>query len=381
MIRTTRHGSYYAPLYIRRPWYKKRKSWGIIAVISVICWSLARQRLNIIQQKLKQEEKLTNIEKEIYKLLQLSGQVSGDGGEDDKKEDVHHFDGVYPNSLLTLFYPYTMLRDIVLDQPVADSDIPFFWHLHNSDEKLFKDILTDCYGLKMVELNDLKAVEHAREINLVANLDRKKHVVTSPFIRETATIFTTNNFGRNLCFFRHPVDYDVHPLLPNFEPHNDNWLVRLLSDEHVNPITFKELGIAKKVVFQTCVVGTIDKMKTSILRQADYFGWSQIGRGEGPRKKTAEERAKLNEEEIALLKEEEDDFVREEETCIDKHLSKNQPKQTFVDHDSPEWKKFYKDNKYDCQLYELARSAWRAQIQTAIPLYLQAQRLEDPEEE
>lgn len=379
MIRTTRHGSYYAPLYIRRPWYKKRKSWGIIAVVSVICWSLTRQRLIVIQQKLKDDKQLTNVEKKLYTVFRLSKQVNGDGDEDDKKEeDAHHFDGRYPNSLLTLFYPYTMLRDVVLDQPVEESDIAFFWHLHNSDEKLIKGILTDCYGLKMVELNDLKAVEHAREIDLVANLDRKKHVITSPFIRETATVFSTRNFGRNLCYFRHPVDYDVHPLLPNFAPHNDNWLVRLLSDEHVNPITFKELGIAKKVIFQACVVGTIDSMKASVIRQADYFGWSKFGKGEGPRKKTAEEREMLTDEEKETLQEEEEDFIREEETCIDKHLSgdKKLPAETFVDHDSPEWKKFYKSNKYDCQLYELSRSAWRAQTQTIIPFYLQTQRNE-----
>jgi hypothetical protein len=36
------------------------------------------------------------------------------------KDGKYH--GRYPNSLLTLFYPFTLLRDVVLDQPVAPAD-------------------------------------------------------------------------------------------------------------------------------------------------------------------------------------------------------------------------------------------------------------------
>jgi hypothetical protein len=42
------------------------------------------------------------------------------------------YHGRYPNSLLTLFYPFTLLRDVVLDQPVISADVPFFWHVHVS---------------------------------------------------------------------------------------------------------------------------------------------------------------------------------------------------------------------------------------------------------
>ncbi|EJK53687.1 hypothetical protein THAOC_26821, partial [Thalassiosira oceanica] len=34
------------------------------------------------------------------------------------------FHGRYPNSLLTLFYPFTLFRDVVLDQPVEPTDVP-----------------------------------------------------------------------------------------------------------------------------------------------------------------------------------------------------------------------------------------------------------------
>ena len=39
-----------------------------------------------------------------------------------------------------------------------------------------------------------------------------------------------------------------------------------------------------------------------------------------------------------------------------------------------EWRAFYEANKLDCKLYEIARSTWRAEIQTIIPLMLQKQR-------
>ena len=387
MIRT-RYTSYHAqaPIYNRRPWYKKRKSWVIVVGIVASFTLFVRQTLFQIEQKeslakeKEEEVKLTSIEKTVQSFFGNKKAGSSEGEED---EDKHHFDGRYPHSLLTLFYPYTMLRDVVLDQPVADTDIPFFWHLHKSDEGLIKGILKDCYNLQIVELNDLKSIEHAKEVDLVAGLDRTKHVITSPFIRETATVFSKDNFGRMFCFTRHPVDYDVHPALPNFAPHNDNWLCRLLSDVHVEPITFKQLGVAKKVLFQTCVMGTLDKMKESIIRQADYFGWSKLGKGEGPKKTSAGQKKKLTDEDIQNEKDALEDYEREEEQCLDRHLDGNIPEETFVDHDSDEWKEFYKTNLYDCQLYEIGRSVWRAQIQTIIPHYLQVQRdnPDDDEEE
>ena len=38
------------------------------------------------------------------------------------------FHGRYPNSLLTLFYPFTLFRDVVLDQPVDPNDVPVSYY-------------------------------------------------------------------------------------------------------------------------------------------------------------------------------------------------------------------------------------------------------------
>ncbi len=261
------------------------------------------------------------------------------------------YHGTYPHSLLTLFYPYTLLRDVVLDQPISDTDIPFFWHLHNTDEIAVKRILRDCYGLEIIELNDKESIDKARELNIVKDLNRTKHVITSPFIRETSEIFTTDNFGRMICFTRHPLDYDLHPDLPTFEA-KDNWLTRLLSNWHTEELTFKELGVAKHVIRQCCLMGNQDRMKSSLIRIGEHMNWP-FANGM---------------------------TIQEGNKCMDDALI-GFPTQKWRDHATRDWQNFYKDTKYDCQLYELSRSVWRSQIQTIIPYELQLSRDEDDDEE
>ena len=257
------------------------------------------------------------------------------------------FMGRYPNSLLTLFYPYTLLRDIVLDQPIAESDVPFFWYVHKSDYEIGKKVLTDCYGLTLVELKDYDSIEKARRMNIVSSLSRQ-HVVVSPHIREVCEIFTMDNFGRMFAFFRHPLDYELVPEMPTF-PDKDNYLTRLLSDVHEGPIEFKQLGIAKKVVYVTTLVGKIDRMVDSIIRWGQYWGWQFV-----PGKS---------------------------ESCVVEIVDKYNPEETYIDHESEEWKEFYAKNPLDCQLFEQSDASWRGQIQTAIPYETQLKRAEPSEDE
>ena len=265
--------------------------------------------------------------------------------------DPTKYHGTYPHSLLTLFCPYTLLRDVILDQPVSDTDIPFFWHLHVSDEKIYKRILTECFGKELVELNDLETITQAKDLNIVSKLDPKKHVITSPFIRETAEIFTTDNFGRMIAFYRHPLDYDLHPALPVFES-KDSWLCRYLSDVHVEELTFKEMGVAKQVIRQCSLVGTLDKFRQTVIRTAIHLDWpyaNGMSNGEG-------------------------------EKCVDDILV-DKPEEKFADHTSEAWLAFHEVNLYDCQLYELSQSSWRHQIQTIIPMEVQLSRAEDDDED
>lgn len=286
------------------------------------------------------------------------------------------FHGRYPNSLLTLFYPLTLYADVVLDQPVDPSDVPFFWHPHVSDEVAVKAVLTQCYGAELVELNSIHDIEVARRDKLIPTLvskgrigkeaidkdglyggqRQKPLIIASPHIRVAAELFSQENFGRTFAFYRHPIDYDVHPELRQslpLEAMSNNFLTRLLSNIHTGTLGFKELGTAKQVIRQTTIAGTRDLMSESLFRFGKYHGWVPIG-GLG-------------------TKESIDDDDNIAKTCID-NVIKDIPGELYADHGSPEWHTFYNANKLDCELYEIARSTWRAQIQTIIPLTLQKRR-------
>lgn len=177
-------------------------------------------------------------------------------------------------------------------------------------------------------------------------------------------------------------------------------MTRLLSNVHTGPLGFKELGIGKQVIRQTTLAGTRDLMAESLFRFGKYFGWVPAG-GHGT-KESAEQ-----DDELAVK-------------CIDEMLE-GVPGERYADHNSKvsqtswegeergavgakfatsatfvgalrpgltvrylscqEWAVFYKANKMDCQLYEIARSTWRAQIQTIIPLTLQKIRANEGDEQ
>lgn len=241
-----------------------------------------------------------------------------------------------------------------------------------------KRTLTKCYGADLIELNTVEDVVKAKKLELVSTLvtqDRlgtrvsdvtkqpyyngqssRPLVITSPHIREAAELFNQEHYGRMFSFYRHPIDYDVHQNLKEKLPPEagaNNFLTRLLSDVHTGELSFKELGIAKQVIRQVTVAGTRDLMSESLFRIGKYFGWVPVG-GKGTKES-----------------QEADDVMAK--ACIEGIIA-TVPEERYADHNSPEWQVFYQRNTMDCQLYELARSTWRAQIQTIIPLTLQKRR-------
>lgn len=241
-----------------------------------------------------------------------------------------------------------------------------------------KKTLTTCYGAELIELDTVEDIDKAKKLTLVTTLatqgrlgtrisDVTKEpyynqqisrpvVITSPHIREASELFNQDNYGRMFSFYRHPIDYDVHPQLKQKLPPEagaNNFLTRLLSDVHVGELGFKELGIAKQVIRQVGVTGTRDQMAESLFRIGKYMGWVPVN-GMGTK-----------ESEVS-----DDDIVK---ACIEENVQ-SAPEERYADHNSPEWQVFYQRNKLDCQLYEIARSTWRAQIQTIIPLTLQMER-------
>ena len=250
------------------------------------------------------------------------------------------FNGRLPHSLLTLDYPYTLLRGVVVEQPVEDSDIPFFWTPHRKDAVLVGEVLKNCYGIEAIELADLEAVKNAKAVGL-ASRKGAKFAITSPYLREMAEIFTPENLGRTTCMFRHPLDYDLHEeLLATTYDKDDNWMVGFLLNDGTSELGFKELGEAKQIARDICVSVTADKLVESLRRTADYYGWVL----EGP------------------------------SNCVENTVTDDDTNERILDHETDEWIQFYEKSRFDCQLYELAQQTWRAQIQTIIPLSLHLKR-------
>lgn len=276
--------------------------------------------------------------------------------------------GRLPNSLLTVNYPYTLMRGVVQEQPVTpETDVPFFWHPHKRDRRIVKNAVTSCYGVEVIELETLDAINKAKEVDLAAR-PGGNFALTSPYLREVAELFSPAHLGRASCYFRHPLDYDLFDHRPTYEL-KDNWLVRFLLNDGTTVLDFRELGkcrerrmlyldtklsyiccltgFAKQIVREVCVASPMDKIAVTIKRYADYMGWELKG----------------------------------SEDCVEDAVEAEEVEPKILDHHSEEWQEFYKDNKYDCQLYEFSQQTWRAQIQTIIPLSLQLKRAKGSEEE
>ena len=250
--------------------------------------------------------------------------------------------------------------------------------LFSQDEIAVKKALRECYGAELIELDTVEDIDKAKKLSLVSTLTAEDRlgsrisesinqpyynqqisrpvIITSPHIREASELFSQDNYGRMFSFYRHPIDYDVHPQLKQKLPPEagaNNFLTRLLSDVHVGELSFKELGIAKQVIRQVGVTGTRDQMAESVFRIGKYMGWVPVN-GFGTKESEATD----------------DETVK---SCIEENVQ-SAPEERYADHNSPEWQVFYQRNKLDCQLYEIARSTWRAHIQTIIPLTLQMDR-------
>ncbi|EJK77677.1 hypothetical protein THAOC_00476, partial [Thalassiosira oceanica] len=180
------------------------------------------------------------------------------------------FHGRYPNSLLTLFYPFTLFRDVVLDQPVEPTDVPL----------AVKAVLTKCYEADLVELNSVEDIEKAKRFNLVSTLVSQDRIGEGSLNKEYYNGQRSKPLVITSPHIRHPIDYDVHPNLKKKLPPEagaNNFMTRLLSNVHTGPLGFKELGIAKQVIRQTTLAGSRDLMAESLFRFGKYFGWVPAG--------------------------------------------------------------------------------------------------------
>jgi len=115
---------------------------------------------------------------------------------------------------------FARLRNV--DEPLDESDVPFFWHIPKASGTTVKEILSRCYGLVRtemvkppqsldvyskyilnVDLTTKESIEAAKNLGFIEN--GLADVVISQLSLEGATVFSSYHMGRAFTIMRHPV--------------------------------------------------------------------------------------------------------------------------------------------------------------------------------
>ena len=167
--------------------------------------------------------------------------------------------------------------------------LPLFWHMSHSGASFVEDVLSKCLGLTMSS--------DTGNIQLNLNDDSTRigihHVITTPSLHSAKSAFEArlSRHGRPFALFRHPVqrakymfynlqqdpkgDFADMTLLGFAESSmlEENYLVRLLTNEIEGPVTMSHLEVAKEIVRRKVLVGIAEFLEESIVRFEQYFGW------------------------------------------------------------------------------------------------------------
>lgn len=251
--------------------------------------------------------------------------------EEDKSEQTGKSSA---ESIMVLGPPWNYMRNVVMEFNVFDEDITFLWETRDSSGLIVKKMFKKCFDLPLDDV----------DINTIIDKYRRVEGITSKDIRMVATKFTEQIRGRMFAFFRHPYYIHLSHSTKSGSSANDqkqtvdNPMTRMILNQPSGAIDFKGLGTAKKVIREKCVVGLLDTefIDESIKRISSYFG---IGSGMSAKSCTRIYRSEM----------------------------KLDPKGELMNEESKSWEVFIKDNYVDLQLYEFARSVFRAQRQTIVP--------------
>jgi len=211
-----------------------------------------------------------------------------------------------------------------------EKDVPVYWHIPRTGGTTTKYIISHC--LSLVETNAIgiheeddvlrvvtieggsyvnvdtttqAGITRAREMNLTQS--GLVDIIITPYLHDIATLFDDDAPDSNKtmkCFtmLRHPIDRAVsmfHTLqdaakqqspssslsafqdmsiveYANSNFSEENWMVRYLTNEMVNPLSWSHLRLAMKILGNKCIVGLFDQFEESIQRFDQYFGWDRI---------------------------------------------------------------------------------------------------------
>mmetsp|Transcript_29555 Transcript_29555/g.59384 ORF Transcript_29555/g.59384 Transcript_29555/m.59384 type:complete len:447 (+) Transcript_29555:3-1343(+) len=212
---------------------------------------------------------------------------------------------------------FARLRNV--DEPLDESDVPFFWHIPKASGTTVKEILSRCYGLVRtemvkppqsldvyskyilnVDLTTKESIEAAKNLGFIEN--GLADVVISQLSLEGATVFSSYHMGRAFTIMRHPVKLAISLFYyrqiatwePTYRPeykdislqdyielngYYDNWMVRILTNAKTGGLNDGHLDLTKSIIKNKFLVGISDHMPDTFRVLEKRFGWKEMKEG------------------------------------------------------------------------------------------------------
>lgn len=216
-------------------------------------------------------------------------------------------------------------------------------------------------GKRVVNFNfySPQGIDKARLLGIASS--RKVDVFVSPYLHETARIFSPKNQGRLITMMRNPIErassnywlmvqqgLQQNPLAPpmtivDYAKSNkieNNWMTRFLTNKMSGPLQQEDLQLAKDILAAKFIVGLLEFKEESLQRFDEYFGWNMLP--SGPQGETTER-----------------------QKCVKQKLAKAPDSNTFsripVKEGSKEASLLLLQNNFDMELYKYAKELFQTQ--------------------
>ncbi len=273
-----------------------------------------------------------------------------------------------------------------------DRDVPLFWNIPLTGAMFVDEILGRCYKLvqaaddasiltghekdgilhvitvepnskKYVNVNmgSISGIKHAKDLHLASS--GTVEVIRTPYyIYEADFLFEkTPNYGKCFTMMREPVErsidvfYKLQESSTNVVFQNmtineyvrssyceDNWMVRVLSNEMEGELKKEHLDLAKHILGRKFIIGITEDFEESVRRFAKYFHWDD----------------EVSNDDLLKCQNEELEVSRNVKEGGIYPISK---RTATVKHGDEVYKMLETKNSMDIQLYNYAKSLYKTQ--------------------
>ena len=205
---------------------------------------------------------------------------------------------------------------------MKDRDVPVYWHIPLTGTTLLDDILSRCYKLVQaaddmsllaghendgmlyvvstnskryvnVDLGSISGINRAKKLHLARS--GAVGVIRTSYLYEAALLFeSTAKYGKCFTLLRDPIQRSVEVFYKlkqssensafksmtlkeyvNSQYCEDNWMVRVLSNEMEGELNQKHLDLSKHILGRKFIVGLTEDFEESMRRFAKYFDWDE----------------------------------------------------------------------------------------------------------